>query len=64
LKGITYAELASNVREKGADLIVINENIDAVCLDFRDSIESDDLEIFTNEFEKNHRRILVYKLNK
>jgi hypothetical protein len=51
LEGITYAELASNVREKGIDLIVIIENIDAVCLDFRDSIKSDDFEIFTTEFE-------------
>ena len=64
LEGGTYAQLISNAREKGVDFVVINEDIDTNCPDFRDSVKSDDLEIFTNRFEKNRRKILVYKLNK
>lgn len=64
LEGRTYAELISKAREKHADFIVTDENLDAICPDFRDSVNSDDLEIFTRRFEKSDRKILVYKLKK
>lgn len=64
LEGGTYAQLISNAREKGVDFVVINDTIETNCPDFRDSVKSEDLEIFTNKFEKSRRKILVYKLNK
>lgn len=64
LKGKTYAEVINNAREKGADFIIIDKDIDKICPDFRDSVKADDLEIFTKEFEKSHKKIVIYKLKK
>lgn len=64
LEGKTYAEVINNAREKGADFIIIDRSIDKICPDFKDSVKADDLEIFTNKFEKSQRKIVVYKLNK
>jgi len=64
LEGRTYAELMSNVRKDGADFMIGDENLDALCPDFRDSVNSDDLEILTRKFENSDRKMVVYKVKK
>jgi len=64
LKGRTYAEVINNARGKGADFIIINRDIDKICPDFKDSVRTDDLEIFTRKFEKSNKKIVIYKLKK
>ncbi|MFB0556020.1 MAG: hypothetical protein ACETWQ_22170, partial [Phycisphaerae bacterium] len=64
LEGDTYAEVINNARRKGADFIIIDKDIDKICPDFRDSIKTDDLEIFTKKFEKSQKKIVIYKLKK
>jgi len=64
LEGDTYAEVINNAGRKGADFIIIDKNIDKICPDFRDSVKTDDLEIFTKKFEKSRKTIVIYKLKK
>jgi 4-amino-4-deoxy-L-arabinose transferase-like glycosyltransferase len=64
LEGKTYAEVINNARGKGADFMIVNRDIDKICPDFRDLVKADDLEIFTKKFEKNHKKIVIYKLKK
>jgi len=51
LEGDTYAEVINNAREKGADFIIIDKDIDKICPDFRDSVKADDFVIFRKKFE-------------
>lgn len=62
LKGKTYTEVIENARNKNADFIIIDRNIEKACPDFKDSVKADDLEVLTNKFEEDDRKILIYKL--
>lgn len=62
LKGKTYTEVINNARIKKADFIIIDRNITTACPDFKDSVKVDDLEILTNKFEEDDRKIVIYKL--
>ncbi len=64
LEGKTYAEIINNAREKEADFMIIDRDIDKICPGFRDSVKADDLEIFTKKFEKSRKKIVIYKLKK
>jgi len=64
LEGNSYIEVINNAREKGADFIIINKDINKICPDFIDSVKTEDLEIFTNIFEKSPKKIVIFKLKK
>ncbi|MHC4111743.1 MAG: hypothetical protein ACYSUY_11760, partial [Planctomycetota bacterium] len=64
LEGKTYAELINNAKAKNADFIIIDKDIDKICPDFKESVESNDLEISTKKFLQNNRKIVIYKLKK
>jgi 4-amino-4-deoxy-L-arabinose transferase-like glycosyltransferase len=64
LEGKTYAELVNNAKAKNADFIIINKDIDKICPDFKESVDSNDLEISTKKFLENNRKIVIYKLKK
>lgn len=64
LRGKTYAEVINNARAIEADFIIVNTRADKVCPDLRDSVKTDDLEIFTRKFEKSNKKIVIYKLKK
>jgi 4-amino-4-deoxy-L-arabinose transferase-like glycosyltransferase len=61
-EGKTYTEIINNAREKGAAFIIINKDIDKICPNFIESVKTEDLEIFTNKFEKSPQKIVIYKL--
>jgi hypothetical protein len=64
LKGRIYAEVLSNAKANNADFIIIDKNIDKICPDFKESVDSNDLEISTKKFLQNNRKIVIYKLKK
>ncbi len=64
LEDKTYAEVINNARQRKADFIITDKDIDKICPDFRDSVDANDLEVFTRKFEKSNKKIVIYKLKK
>lgn len=64
LKGSTYSEMLNYTREKNADFLIVDKGVREVCPDFKALAKKEDMEVFTNEFEKSSRNIVIYELKK
>lgn len=60
----SYGEIISEARRARADFIIVDKDLDKQCPHFRESINAEDLEIFSRRFENTHRKTVIYRLKK
>ena len=64
LKKSSYEEIINQLKESGADFLIVDRDIDYICPEFKDKLKESDLELFSTAFENSERKIIIYKVIK